>query len=267
MVKESKFGTLFETLVPDPNSKEGAQIKVIKDEDIIACITLGGSIGLPPMVAITFGKTLDKLAYFKVMKGKSLGMDIVSSLHHVFAYEKDGNIITGMDSHAINATIINNGITYHFVDDFKQKLYYRDSKTKEFLGYNKEDNYFVINKGCSANDLTTAINAKKTLVTEHITFYSKVEFDRKGWKTHIEEYSLLDATEAGLYKGIDFVGNEVKGKVAWNAHPKTILNGRVIAIGARKIGGDVLNGLYTKEELDEITNDNSNEPITPHQEV
>jgi hypothetical protein len=248
-VVNSMYGKLFETLIPDPANPD-KQIKVIKKEDIVACILLGRELGLSDMVSISFGKTLDKTAYFKVMKGKSLGMDTISSLQHVFTYEKEGQMIIGMDTHFINATILKAGINYKFVKDFERKVYYRD-KNNVFLGYILDENWIIINRGIKPEGLKAALEQGKFPVKEEFTFESSAIFYRKGWEPHIETYSLLDATQAGLYQGFDLLGNEIKGKPAWNANPKSIMNGRVITIAGRKIAGDALNGLYSLDEIND----------------
>ncbi len=273
VAKSPIYGKNFEVVIPDTennldeNGKPTKQITVIRKEDIVSAILLGRELGLSDMVSITFGKTLDKSAYFKVMKGKTLGLDVISSLQHIFVYEKEGQMIIGTDTHAINATIINAGINYEFIVDFKPKKYYRDQKTKIFLDYELDSNWIVVNKGITPATLSSAITQGKLPVLEYITFYSEVILYRKGWKPHTESYSLLDATEAGLYKGLNLNGEEVKGKTAWNAHPKTILNGRVLIIAQRKIGGDVLNGTYSKEEMIDIGAETSDIEITPIEEI
>lgn len=253
-IMQSHYGELFKSYVPDPEH-EGKQLVTIKKEDIIACILMGRELGLPDMISISFGKTLDRLAYFKVMKGKTLGFDPVTSLQRVFAYEQNGSIITGVDGHGINSVIIRTGVKFDFIKDYEIKKYYRGA-TKElnnlFLGYTLEENWIVVNRGILPEQLKTELSLGKLPVKEDITYESEVIFYREGWKPLHESYNLLDATDAGLYKGFDKQGNEVKGKPSWNAHPKTILNGRIITIGGRKICDDALNGLYSIEELKDM---------------
>lgn len=272
LVINSNYGKLFETLVPDEvnnldeEGKPTRQIKVIKKEDIVTCILLGRQLGLDDIVAITFGRTLDKTAYFKAMKGKSLGLDTITSLQHVFVYEKvvDGQptMVIGTDAAAISSTIIKGGITYEITVDFKVKKYYRDQRTRIFLGYDFDESWVIVNKGITVTELKAALDIKKYPVTEEVTLYSEAIFHRKGWPDLKETYSLLEATEAGLYKGIKFDGSEEKGKFAWNANPKRILTTRLISIGASRIGADLLNGVYTKEEVLELKSNDLEEDFT-----
>ena len=268
VIKNSNYGKLFEVRVPDENGlkdTEGnfTQTKVvIRDEDIISCILLGRELGLSDMVSVTFGKTLDRTAYFKVMKGKSLGLDPITSLQRIFAYEKDGQMIIGTDSSAISSVTIKAGITFEIITDFKRKLYYRDAKTKAFLGYDFDESWVVANRGIGATKLQEALTSGKYAVLEDFTFYSESIFHRKGFNDHKESYSLLEATEAGLYKGLKFDGTEEKGKFAWNANPKRILTTRLIAIGQSRLGSDILNGVYTNEEILEIKSNDLGKDIT-----
>jgi hypothetical protein len=268
VIKNSLYGKLFEVRVPDENSEKdenGLPTKtkvVIRDEDIISCILLGRELGLSDMVSITFGKALDRIAYFKVMKGRSLGLDAITSLSRIFAYEdRDGKMIIGTDAAAINASVTKVGITFEIIEDFKSKKYYRDSKTKVFLGYDFDDDWVVVNRGATQK-AKDGIAEGKFPVLEDITQYSKAVFHRKNWSDHTETYSLLEATEAGLYKGFKFDGTEEKGKFAWNANPKRILTTRLIAIGQSRIAGDVLNGTYTTDEVLEIKSNDLNKDIT-----
>jgi hypothetical protein len=280
-IVNSMYGKLFETVVPDmennldENGNPTKQKKITKKEDIVSCILLGRELGLTDMVSVSMGKTLDKLAYFQVMKGKALGLDAPSSLQHVYAYEKDGKVVTGIDGQGINAVIIKAGIKYKYIADFKAKKYYRtqvQTGVGIFLGYDLLDDFFILTNSTSPDDLRTAIASKKTIVKEYFTFYTEIEFYRKDWDALRESYSLLDATEAGLYAGYNYNGEFIKGKPAWNGNPKRVLTTRTLSIGGSRIGGDALNGLISLDELNELKNDDNAKPDTTtidieHEEV
>jgi len=63
------------------------------------------------------------------------------------------------------------------------------------------------------------------------------------------KYTTKQAIEAGLYKGINQAGEEVKGKANWNAHPATHLIKMCTMIAGRIIASDALNGIYTSDEI------------------
>lgn len=253
VLNSETFKGRFATKIEDPNDPE-KQIIAYKKEDVISCILLGMEMGLPPMVSISFGRTLDKLAYFKVMKGKSLGLDAVTAMQHVYAYEKDGAIICGMSGAGINAVAVNGGVTYKMLKDFQPITYYRN-QSNQFIGYDFKEDWVISNKGITKDELSKAcLEEKKYPVKEELTFCTEILFKRKGWDDLIESYTLLDATEAGLYKGFNFEGLAEKGKPAWNANPKRVLTTRVLSIGYNRIGADIMGGLLPKEELDEIMN-------------
>lgn len=71
----------------------------------------------------------------------------------------------------------------------------------------------------------------------------KIRVSRPGRPEHIEEFTLVDASKAGL-----------TGKQNWVKMPKNMLYARATSNGIRRVYADVLSGLYTTEEMNDATN-------------
>lgn len=70
-----------------------------------------------------------------------------------------------------------------------------------------------------------------------------IRVTRPGRPEHIEEFTLVDASKAGL-----------TGKSNWVKMPKNMLYARAASNGIRRVYADVLSGLYTTEEMNDATN-------------
>lgn len=262
-VKESSYGKLFSKRVPDPNNPDKEIIEV-SDEDIIANFFMSKALGLEPIVGITFGKQLGKLSYFQVMQGKELGMTPVQALKEIYAYEdKDGKIVTGASVHAKTKKLIDANVKFKMIVDFQPKKYYR-YLNKMFIGYEYDkDIYDVCNLsgGIDAKSIKAIETANKIPITQHTDYYSIIEFTREGWQPMEFTYSLLDATDAGLYKGVTRDGNDEKGKANWNNHPQRILNGRIRSIASDTLAADQ-GQIYSIDEVKELQSEQSEQDIT-----
>ena len=75
----------------------------------------------------------------------------------------------------------------------------------------------------------------------------RIRVSRPGRPDHTEEYTLVDASKAGL-----------TGKQNWVKMPKNMLYARAASNGIRRVYADVLSGLYTTEEMQDATN----QPVT-----
>lgn len=258
VINSDTFGKAFEKRVPELDDKgkpivdeDGEAItKVVKNKaDVVAAIVLGNELGITPMASITLGARLNADAYTKVLRGRKLGLDPMTSINMI-------NIINGVVStgtHVVTGVLLRNNIRFQFIEDYDPIYGYTDSKNKkvEF----DEDKHIVVDKSTNASKLQQAIKDGKVPVFKKIIDRrSSAIFNREGYEPLKISYSLQEATDAGLYKGINSLGEEVEGKPNWNNHPATILRGRVLLIGGRIIAADYLDGMYSNEEAEEITN-------------
>lgn len=244
-VSESKtFGKAFQ-------DEEGK----ISEGDIVAAIVLGSELGIKPMSAITLGRRLNADAYFKVMKGKALGLDPISSLNSVSIIDtKNGPVIhTGVS--VITKVLIDAGVQFEFLEDYTPVYKYVNAKTGTEVDYDRhKDRIYIIDKETSKEDLEKASKEDKILTIKKLaTRRTTISFDRVGFKPFTISYTLQDATDAGLYKGITSDGVEVDGKANWNNHPATMLRNRPLTIGGRIVCGDRLQSTYSNDEASEFT--------------
>jgi hypothetical protein len=71
----------------------------------------------------------------------------------------------------------------------------------------------------------------------------EIEFKRPGFSTYLAKFTIEDAKQAGLlYK---------KGDI-WKLYPQLMLFWRAVAIGARTLFSDVIQGMYIPEELADV---------------
>ena len=107
--------------------------------------------------------------------------------------------------------------------------------------------------------LPAAKEAGKIIVTrERHGYYSKAKFVRRfsdsdRTLTIYQRFSTVDAERAGLLPTWDDKGNLLqKGKNNWITNTPQMMNNRVISIAGRIIGADLINGVYTREEVVEL---------------
>jgi hypothetical protein len=265
VVNSETFGASFEKMVPDldkdgnPKTNEEGDIKYVtvkSKADVISAILLGKELGIQPMAAISLGKLLNADAYFKVIKGRSLGLDPVSSIQNISVINTSAGKTIHTGVHVISKAIIDAGVDIEILEDATPVYSYVNYKNKEDLGTELNPDWFVVSSATSKEALQKAITEKKIIVTRKIvTKRTTITFARKGRKPMTISYTLQQATDAGLYMGVNSVtGEEVKGKANWNNHPETHLRGRVISIGGRIIAADKLQGVYSSDELQDFTN-------------
>lgn len=81
-------------------------------------------------------------------------------------------------------------------------------------------------------------NQLEDMIIESTDIECKVTMTRKGRTAHVETFTIADAKRMGL-----------EGKDNWKKQPKTMLKWRAVAAAARIVFPDVIQGLYTPEEL------------------
>lgn len=262
VVNSKTFGVHFETKVVDTNEdgtpkldKNNNEIyKVVKNKsDVIAAIVLGSELGISPMAAITLGAKLNAKAYTKVMRGRKLGLDPMTSIDliHVIPTKNGDTVSAGV--HVIAGVLLKNGIKYEYTQDSDPVYDYISLKTGKIVQYD-ESKHLAVDKNTTPEEINKAKEAKKDFVQKRITNrITTCVFKRDGYKDLTITYSLQDATNAGLYRGINEDGEKIDGKDNWNKHPATMLRNRTLTIGGRIIGADYLDGMYSIEEAMEFT--------------
>lgn len=246
VVKSDTFGRAFK-------SSDG---KEVNKSDVIAAILLGSELGIPPMAAITLGRRLNADSYMKVMKGKALGLDPISALQSVNIIEtSNGDTIhTGVG--VITKVLLDTKVKFIILEDFEPIYEYKHIKSNQKVNYEQyKDNIFVVDKFTPEEEFRKAEQESKICVFKtEVTKRTKIRFERSGFEPIEISYTLQQATDAGLFMGINSISNEkVKGKANWNNHPATMLRNRTLTIGGRIICGDRLMNTYSNDEASEFT--------------
>lgn len=255
-------------------AKRDADGKVIKDEngeiievvnkgDIVACMVLGNEMGISPMGSISLGKQLNANAYKKAMRGKSLGLDPMTAMSVVYIIPSSNGDVFTTGIHVISQALINCKTKIDILQDFATtNIYYvleagvrTDIYLTEEEYQNNLDKYYNVIEGISTKEvLRSKLEEGCTLVSKKATKITTVRLTRKQ-ETITVSYTLQDAIDAGLYKGIASDKSIVKGKDNWNSNPATMLRNRCITIPGRIIASDVLHNTYLHDEMDIINQD------------
>lgn len=270
IVNSDTFGKSFDKVVK--TQVEGKEVieTVRNKHDVIACIILGAELGIDRMASIMLGKSLDANAYRKIEKGRSLGLDVISSLQNISIIPTGNGDIIHTGVHVIAKVLLDAGITLTFLEDFSTKWGYFTADGRpldEDIIFDTRmkllDKFFLVTNANSKEEVAEAVQNKKVIITRReLTKVTTGFAKRKGEKDGLKiSYTLQQATDAGLYRGYDSELKEAdgtpvyyKGKSNWNSHPATMLRNRVIALIGRIIAADRLQGMYLNEEAAEITN-------------
>ena len=248
-IKESSWGKAFET------KNEAGKIE-IKENDIIACIMLGFELGMNPMSSVLYGKSLNIEGYTAIKRGRSLGLDDSTSMNNIYVWKnKEGKFIVYTGIHILVKVLVEAKVIIEVLKDAEPIYgYYNATKTNVFISDSLRPNMFLVTPATSPAELTQAVADKKELVVRRKSdTITTIKFDRPSTGQVITiSYTLQQATNAGLYKGLNEEGEQVSGKSNWNNHPETHLRNRCLSIGARIIVADKLHGTLSQDEAQEI---------------
>lgn len=243
----------------------------VNEGDIISAIILGQEMGISPMASITLGKTLNKNSFFAVTKGRSLGLDPVSSIENIHIFKtRDNEIRTSTGIHIITKAMLDSGVRYELLQDFQPVYEYYNAGTNKIIESDlctKDgkllDSYEVIAPHHTAEYLKEQKGKKVFVLRKEKTKITTIRFIRDSHNMDITlSMTLQDAIDASLYPGlnsrlVDAKGNklESKGKDNWINYPATMLRNRVLATGGRLIASDKLKGLYETSEIIDLTDE------------
>lgn len=227
----------------------------VNRNDILTCIILGLELGLKPISALTYGRNLSGNGYISIKRGRELGLDDVAAMQNIHVWQGNGKLIVYTGVQIVTKVLIDAGVKMTVLEDAIPIYKYTDMKTSGKIYDTLGTNMIVVTNNTPAVELQTALKEGKIPVKSvKYDVRTTMKFDRPSKDQSITiSYTLRQATNAGLYKGVDDDGLEVKGKANWNSHPETHLRGRVITIGGRIIVADKLNQVYSPDEASEIT--------------
>ena len=243
--------------------------------DVALCLMTGHELGLNMGGSLLYGKKLNQSTYMSIMKGKGLGVDIATAIEKIITIpSKNGNTVSYTMVDIISAKLMQNQITFlPFIKNYAPYYIYRDADRNELEldkildkdTDNLLDKYEVVNLSDTPDNIKIKVkeikDAGKIVITkEQHGYYTKAKFTRKypdgNIVVHYQRFSTLDAERAGLLPTYGSDANDKNkivllspGKDNWINNTPQMLANRVISIGGRIIGADLLNGIYTREEV------------------
>lgn len=244
----------------DGNPILETEVEVFNKADMIMCLGLGSALGMTPYVALSYGKNLNLKSVKKIERGKRLGLDYATALENIHIWGDGSKEIIYTSIHIVNKVLTEAGVARRIILDGTTRISYCiEIESGNEVIFNPSIHKDVpqnlpaatldkVVEGIKEKGFTPVTKSKPLYVAEiELKRFNKVLNDVE---TIVTRYTSQDATDAGLLKGIDRDGNEVKGKDNWNKHVATHLRKMCIMIGGRTICADKLLGIYSPDEID-----------------
>jgi len=263
------FSKGFESKNADGTTKidETTGKPLINVADVALCIMTGLELGLNLAGSLLYGKKLNQATYMSVMKGKSLGIDIATAIEKVVSIPTKNGYVSYTMVDIISAKLMQAQIEFlPFLRNYAPFYIYRDADNNELdldkiLDENDDlkSEYVVVDTTAKPDDIKKQVSdikaSGKIVVTkERHGYFTKAKFVRKypdgRTVTHFQRFSTLDAERAELLPTYDAKGTVIQnGKDNWIHGTPQMMANRTISIGGRIIAADLLNGVYTREEV------------------
>ena len=266
LFKDSHYNQAFLYETTELNEQQQS-VKVLKanTNDMLSTMITGRMIGLNPLEALALGKSLDQHAISKVAKGRTLGLDVHQSLNliHAFTNPKDGKSSLMVSANLIESILLKNDIKIEILKNCENVIKYYAvpdlSEIPEKVILNSDglvkEEYVQFNQQYH----TTPILSK--LIGEGKKFYTAKVVDQittvrctrlKRNKLDIKEYSvtLQDCIDWGFVKGTTREGTVIeKSRSMWAARRTQMMSKTALSNCGRRIANDLLEGLYSYEEM------------------
>lgn len=238
----------------------------INTADIAICLMAGHELGLNITGSLLLGKKLNQATYLSIIRGRGIGVDAATSMEKIVSIPTKNGLVSYTMVDIISAKLLQGGVQFlPFIKNYAPFYIYYDATTKEeqdldqILTENDDlkSEILLINASTKTDEVVKAKENGVKMVTKiQHGYYSKAKFTRSfpdSKITHYQRFTTLDAERAGLlpiYQTKDGKTEIVqKGKDNWISNTPQMMNNRVISIGGRIIGADLINGLYTKDEM------------------
>lgn len=225
---------------------------------IVTCLMLGNELGFKPLESIMMGKRLNQEAVMKVHLGTAFGLNSIQAMQHIHIFSSGGRELIVTDIHVINKILTDAKIKREILDDGSKPFYiYKYYPSKEPVEYDERIHVIANKDAIPKSELQAGLEAGKIPVTRTTTKRALIKLTR-GTESVAIPYTLIQATDAGLYRGIHSItSEEIVGKANWNNHPETHLIKQSITLGARIIASDRINGIYEVDEFVKTTSDDT----------
>lgn len=241
----------------DGNIIESSKKVIFKKADMVMCLALGAELDIPPMIALSYGKSLNSKAIVKIEKGKKLGIDFATALDQIYVWSSGGRDLVYTSIHIVNAVLNRIGVEQEIIHDGTKQIVEFEHLVSGETTTKQPDNIFIVGRDAVSspkiNELVGAINGKGKepyIVNRFFKAEIKLTRFRNGKLITISiPYTSQQAIDAGLLKGVTTSGERVDGKDNWNKHTAAHLVKMSIMAGARIIASDALSGIYIPEEI------------------
>lgn len=259
--------SIVQMILANPAYKD----KFKSEAEIVTTLVLGAELGFSPMTSLEVCRNMSPFKIMAIKKGKVLGIDPAIAIDHIHPIETKQGITYTTDIHIVNAKLTEAGVQISIIEDAKPLYLYRDTKKMPITQEDYEANTSLYQllpphlmstavamiEGREVNDtfakLIDLLRIPITIGSSPYVYNNRttVELYRPSTKTKIRvSYTYQQAREAGLLVSYDDKGNVINaGKSNWNLHPATMNRNRTIAIPARIIASDYLQGLILPEEF------------------
>jgi len=256
----------------DGNTIDGTLVSTFNRADMIMCLGLGASLGMNPYVALSYGKRLNIQAIKKITTGEKLGLDFATSMAQIYIWGEGAKEIVYTSIHIVNMVLTKVGVIREILQDGtipqNKCIVYTTGKIVDF----DSEIHKALPKGMNdevLDKVATAIIDKGSIPVKRLAPYFTAEvrltrYNRNAQTNEVvtPKYTSQQAIDAGLLKGINSWGEEVKGKDNWNSHPATHLLKMCIMNGGRMIASDALMGIYLGDEISTIKTTDTSDAST-----
>ena len=240
-------------------------------EEAIEAMMVGSEVGFSVAMSLKLGKMLNRKSLISILRGKELEIGTITSMNDIHVIEANGREIIYTGIHIITAVLIKAGVKIEILKDFAPLYQYTELSTEGSVIKRDTNKQVILLRTLKENELTDkhkiisetdmTFEAGRIPVFKHENPYdyiTSVKLSRTFDKVLNEipiSYTLQDAIDAGLMKGISSTKEVIKGKDNWIKHTKTMLRNRAIAIAGRIIAADKLGSTYEYSEVVDVTND------------
>ena len=265
IVKTSHYNQAFleeKIEVGDDGKKKSVLVPNL--DAMLSTALTGRMIGLDPLSALAMGKSLDQHAISKVQQGKRLGLDVYQSLRliHIFTNPSDGKVSQTVSANLIEGILLRNNIKISVLKDCQPIYQYvqltnnEQIDEKEIIVDGKlKDEYVLFIKGIhNQSFITEQISKGKTFLTRFIVNYETVVRMERTYpdRVDVKTYTVTrqDAINWGFIKGVTSFGTTIeKSRKIWEARYNQMALKTAISNCGRRIANDLVEGLYSYEEL------------------
>lgn len=236
----SPFADLYKVVGADGKA-------TISKSKMITAIAVGMELGLSPQLALTMGGRLTPETVFSVIKGRELGLALTHAMQNIVTYtNKEGKITNIIDVKAIHTLLAMHNVKERIIEDYVPDYNYYTSDgqyvPKEMFSTSDgiiAAHIFVYDSCVDPKLLQAAVEEGKTLLERRFEnhFKTTVELERDGRIVRYT-YSTKDAFQAGFMT-----------KDVYANHTRKMLFKQAIHAAAEIIGGDILQGCVTPEQI------------------